>query len=165
MRDDGTFFWGYGFGAKKWGDRMNKFLLANAATVAALVVHGAQAADGATYTPASSVVPGHYACLEFKGNRAIEFGQYTGVKFSNQFDISADGTYVYRGSKPAPGTYSLDRASGQITWLSGPYAPSNDGSSMEGLSANRTSDGKPLIILTFHIPRFPATKEWCAPVK
>lgn len=140
---------------------MKKFLSAAVVAMAVLTTQ-AHAAEG--YAAASSVVPGHYACLEFKGNRAVEFGKFTGVRFSNEFDISADGKYVYRGSKPQPGTYGFDRASGQITWQTGPFAPSDDGSRMDGLSATRP-DGTPVIILTFHIPRFPATREWCAPVK
>lgn len=137
-------------------------LLPIAVAVTTTMASSLPAAAESSYTPTGSVIPGHYACLEFKGNRPVEFGQFTGVKFSNEFDILDSGKYVYRGSKPAPGTYTLDSASGKIRWTSGPFAPSNDGSSIDGQSANRKTDGKPVIILTFHIPRFPDSQEWCA---
>ncbi|HYE00694.1 MAG TPA: hypothetical protein VEH84_15025, partial [Alphaproteobacteria bacterium] len=114
------------------------------------------------YAASAEMVPGHYACLEFRGNRPVEFGSYTGTRFSNEFDIVDGATYAYRGTKRIEGGYSLDKATGVIAWKTGPFSPDPDGSAITGHNTTRKSDGKPAIILTFHIPKFPDTNEFCA---
>jgi hypothetical protein len=138
-----------------------------AAGAALAMTAGTAAAQppGPNYAPSTTVVPGHYACLEFRGNRPVEFGQYTGTRFSNQFDILDGKRYEYRGSERQPGTYAFDPATGAITWTSGPYAPDPDGSSVDAVSTVRISDGTPAIILTFRIPKLGESRESCALVR
>ncbi|WP_207459648.1 hypothetical protein [Azospirillum sp. SYSU D00513] len=117
------------------------------------------------YKVSSTVVPGHYACLEFRGSRPVEFGQYTGTRFSNEFDIVDASRYEYRGSRRQPGAYSFSASTGAITWTSGPFAPDADGTSVEAVSTVRASDGRPAIILTFKIPGLGESREFCALVR
>lgn len=146
------------------GIRNRQGMIVGAGLVMAAATAAAQA-PGVNYTPSATVAPGHYACLEFRGNRPVEFGQYTGTRFSNQFDIVDGGRYEYRGSQRRPGTYSFTPATGAIAWTSGPFAPDPDGSSVDAISTVRTSDGTPAIILTFRIPKLGESREFCALVR
>lgn len=146
------------------GKRNWQGMTAGAGLVLAAATAAAQA-QSADYTRSATVVPGHYACLEFRGNRPVEFGQYTGTRFSNQFDVVDGSRYEYRGSQRQPGTYSFDPATGAIAWTSGPFAPDPDGSSVDAVSTVRASDGTPAIILTFRIPKLGESREFCALVR
>ena len=135
--------------------------IAGAALSPLSIAASASAPSSPNFDPSGKLVPGHYACRELPNLTLAETTQFNRSKFTSQFDIAADGTYTYRGAKPQAGTYAFDPATSSIEWKTGPYAPDANGSVL-GHSMIRKSDGKPVIVLTFKIPKFPDSLEYCA---
>ncbi|MDX6751421.1 hypothetical protein SH611_16550 [Geminicoccaceae bacterium 1502E] len=140
-----------------------------AAFLVALSLTGAAQAAGLAaltdnYAASGAVVPGDYACVEFRGQHPSALSGTSSRRFSTRFTIAGDGSYAYRGTQMIPGTWEIDPASGAITWTSGPFAPDADGASVSGWAATRKSDGKPAIVLVYHLPKFGDSPEYCAPV-
>ncbi len=102
-----------------------------------------------SYTAATTLVPGTYACRS-----GLDMNSFTYT-----FDL-AEAAYTVRGLDNPAGTLGLD-AEGTLTFASGPFAP-DDTATMYGRSTLRVSDGNPVIILGYFFADGTDTYDYCA---
>jgi hypothetical protein len=102
----------------------------------------------ATHRKGEMLHPGQYACAE-------------GSTPTSAFDILDGTAYFLRGATLRAGEFAYEKATGIITWKSGPFAESG----ITGYNTIRLADRKPVIVLHFSDTGEGESTEYCTIVE